>query len=114
MDSRWRFLQQTGELQAKDGTAVMKYASMMTYDPARKVYRSWIFLSDGQTGESEGTWNAKSKVMTLVSRKDENGIFSTTTADFSEPGIEKWKIVSKDRTGKVISEMSGKNTRHEK
>ena len=62
-------------------------------------------------GESEGTWNAKSQVMTSVGRKDENGGFSTTTADFSESHVEKWKIVFTDRTGKVVSEMSGKNTR---
>ena len=106
-----RFVQQTGELQAKDGSTVIYVTTMMTYDPAKKVYRSWTFLSDGSTNESEGTWNAKDRVMTSVSRKDENGGFSTTTADFSEAGIERWKIVYTDRTGKVASETSGKNTR---
>ena len=109
-----RFLQQTGELQAKDGAAVVKVTTLMTYDPSKKVYRSWTFVSDGSTSESEGTWNAKSRVMTSVGRKDENGGFSTTTADFSEAGGETWKIVYQDRAGKVVSEMSGKNTRQKK
>ena len=109
-----RFVQQTGGLQAKDGSTVVKVTTLMTYDPAKKAYRSWTFLSDGSTSESEGIWNAKDRVMTSVGRKDENGGFSTTTADFSETGSEKWKIVYTDRTGKVVSEMSGKNTRQKK
>ena len=52
--------------------------------------------------------------MTSVGRKDEKGVFSTTTADFSEAGVENWKIVYTDGTGKVVSEMSGKNTRQKK
>jgi hypothetical protein len=109
-----RFLQQSSEALDKDGAVVFKYMSLMTYDPVKKVYRSWIFLSDGFTGESEGTWDAKGRVMTSVGRKDENGVSSTTTADFSEAGVEKWKIVFTDATGKVVSEMSGKNTRNKK
>jgi hypothetical protein len=109
-----RFLQQTGELQAEDGSSVVKITTLMTYDPAKKVYRSWTFLSDGNAGESNGNWDAKRRVMTSVGRKDESGGFSTTTADFSEAGIEKWRIVFKDGTGKVVGEMSGKNTRQKK
>lgn len=114
-ETKWmldgRFVQQTGDLQAEDGSTVVKVTTLMTYDPAKKVYRSWTFLSDGSTSESEGTWSAKDRVMTSVGRKDERGGFSTTTADFSEAGVEKWKIVFTDGTGKVVSEMSGKNTR---
>ena len=107
-----RFIQQTAE--AKEGPTVFKYMSLMTYDPTKKVYRSWIFLSDGNAFETEGSWNAKDQVMISVRHKDENGISSTTTADFSEVGVEKWKIVSTDGNGKVIGEMSGKNTRQKK
>ena len=83
----------------------------MTYDPARKVYRSWTFLSDGSAGEIEGRWDAKARVMTSVGRKDANGGFSTTTADFSTVGVEKWRIVYSDKNGKVTSELAGTNTR---
>jgi hypothetical protein len=68
-----RFLQQ--EAEATDGPTEFKYLSLMTYDPAKKVYCTWIFLSDGSALESEGTWNAKEQVMTSVGRKDENGGF---------------------------------------
>ena len=113
--ARWildgRFLQQSGELRSQEGSAVLKVTTLMTYDPAGKVYRSWTFMSDGAAIESEGTWDPKARVMTSVSRKDGNGGFLTTTADFSEPGVETWKIVYTDRDGKVVSETSGKNTR---
>jgi hypothetical protein len=49
--------------------------------------------------------------MTSLGHKDEKGAFSTTTADFSESGVEKWKIVNKDAGGNIVSEMSGTNTR---
>jgi hypothetical protein len=107
-----RFLQQ--EAEATDAPTEFKYMSLMTYDPAKKVYRTWIFLSDGSALESEGTWNAKEQVMTSVGPKDENGGFSTTTADFSESDVEKWKIVYRDRDDKVVGEISGKNIRHKK
>lgn len=109
-----RFLQQVGELTDKDGASAMKYSSLMTYDPEAKVYRTWSFLSNGHAGESEGKWDPTRKTMNSIGRKDPSGSFSTTTADFSAGGTEAWKIVVTDRTGKVVSEMSGKNTRRKK
>jgi hypothetical protein len=104
-----RFLQQSVEV--IDGSADWKYLSLMTYDPEKKVYRTWIFLSDGSTMETEGTWDENRRVMTSVGRKDANGGHSITTADFSEAGVEKWKIAYKDQNGTVVTEISGKNTR---
>jgi len=106
-----RFLQQTGELRSPDGSTVLKGTTLMTYDPVKRVYRSWTFRSDGSAGEGEGTWDAKARVLTSVGRKDANGVFSTTTADFAEAGVERWKIVFTDGSGKVVSEITGKNTR---
>jgi hypothetical protein len=102
-----RFLQQTADME----DSPYRFMSLMTYDPGKKRYRTWIFLSDGTTAESEGRWDAKRKVMTSISSKDEQGGFSTTTADFSEPGVETWKIVYQDGTGNAAGQMSGKNTR---
>ena len=106
-----RFIQQTGELRSEDGSTVVKGTTLMTYDPTNKAYRSWTFRSDGSAGESEGTWDSKGRVMTSIGQKDASGGFSTTTADFSEAGVEKWKIVYTDGAGKVVSEITGKNTR---
>ncbi len=109
-----RFIEQNGGLKSMDGSGGPKIKTLMTYDPAKKVYRSWTFLTDGATSESEGTWDAKARIMKSVSRKDEGGGYSTTTADFSVAGFETWTIVSIDGSGKVVSEFSGKNTRKSK
>lgn len=84
-----RFLQQTAE--GKDGPTVFKYMSLMTYDPNKKVYRSWIFLSDGFAAESEGSWNAKDQVMTSVGHKDKNGFFQPLRQTSLRPGSRSGK-----------------------
>jgi hypothetical protein len=109
-----RFVEQLGDMEAKDGTKVFSVKTLMTYDTNKKVYRNWIFVSDGNTFESEGTWNAKDRVMTSIGKKDEHGAFSTTTADFSEDGFETWKIARTDGDGTERVLMSGKNTRQKK
>ncbi len=115
--ARWildgQFIEQTGELQDANGTAVFKVKTIMTFDPAKKVYRTWTFASDGTMSDSEGTWNANTRVMTF-SRKRDDGITTTITADFSTADVETWQIVSKDAGGKVITEIRGKNTRQKK
>ena len=109
-----RFVQQTGELQGPDGKPVVQVTTLMTYDPARKAYRSWTFLSDGSVSEGEGTWNAATRVMTTRGRKDAQGGRSTTTADFSTPDVETWKITSTDGQGNIAGEMAGTNKRRPK
>jgi hypothetical protein len=108
-----RFVEQNGELENKDGTK-FKLKTLFTFDAKRNAYRSWIFTSDGSVTECDCTWDAKAKIMTSISKNDEAGGFSTTTADFSMPGIETWKIAIADANGKVRSEITGKNTRTKK
>lgn len=107
-----RYLQQIGTLQSADGKQTLKYTALMTYDPQRNTYRAWTFLSDGYTGEARSTWDAKAKVMTSITPNE--GSTTTTTADFSEAGTEKWRIVARDAAGNVVFEMAGKNTRRPK
>ena len=78
--------------------------------PFAKVYRFWSFVSNGSVSENEGTWDAKTKTMTSVTRPDEDGVRATVTADFSTPGTEKWKFVFADRTGNTVGELLGDNT----
>lgn len=113
--SKWildgRFLEQTGALQAPDGSNSMKVTTLMTYDVEQKTYRSWTFLSNGQATESEGKWDPATQTMTSTSRPGPNGRISTTTANFAEAGIEKWKMSVADETGKIVTQIVGKNTR---
>ena len=52
--------------------------------------------------------------MTNVDRSGPDGNIVTTTADFSEKGVEKWKIVTSNGAGQVVNSVEGKNTRVQK
>jgi hypothetical protein len=109
-----RFVQQTGTLKSDDGSPPMHATTLMTYDPGKKVYRSWMFFSSGAVSESEGKWDEKSRTMTSTSRDADSGGTMTIHATFPEDGVENWRIVEKDREGKVVGETSGKNVRRKK
>ena len=107
-----RFVQQAGSLKKTDGTTALKITTLMTYDPTKKAFRSWSFMSDGAMSESEAAWDANTRTMTTIYRGPD--ITTTTTADFSKDGIEKWSIVVVDKDKKVVNETSGINTRKRK
>ena len=109
-----RFVQQSGTLKPDDGSPALQATTLMTYDPRKKVYRSWMFFSTGFVSESEGKWDEKTRTLTSTSRDAESGTTTTTKATFAEDGTESWSIVSKDREGKVVNETTGKNTRRKK
>lgn len=106
-----KFVQQTASLRPKEGSAGIKFTTLMTYDAEKKAYRSWTFLSNGGVSQSDGVWDSKSKTITWVGQKDDRGNISTTKADFSQPDLEKVNIVIADPGGKTITEMTAKNTR---
>jgi hypothetical protein len=109
-----RFLQQTGTLEASDGLPAIQVHSLMTYDPGKKVYRTWMFFSTGFVSESEGTWDEKTRTLTSTGRNAESGITTTTKASFAEDGSESWSMISKNGDGKVVAETNGKNTPRKK
>jgi hypothetical protein len=113
--SKWildgRFLEQTGILQASAGGNPIKITTLMTYDADKKIFRTWTFVSDGQATESEGKWDPATQTMTSVDLPGVKHQVVTTTVNFSEAGIQKWKMVIADQSGKILSQMVGKNVR---
>lgn len=109
-----RFLQGTGELRSQDGSTVVKVTTLMTFDTVRKVYRSWTFMSDGSSFESEGTWQEPTRELNSSSRQDSPSGGFTSKSVFAEDGVENWSMEFKDDKGKVVSQMTGKNTRRKK
>jgi hypothetical protein len=113
--SKWvldgRFLEQTGVLQALGGGTAIKVTTLMTYDTEKKSFRTWTFVSDGKATESEGKWDPATQTMTSVDCPSTKGQIVTTTVNFSEAGIQKWKMSITDPSGKIVSQMVGKNTR---
>lgn len=112
--SKWildgRFLEQTGTIQEGDNGKSIKVTTLMTFDVEKKTYRSWTFTSNGQATEQEGKWDPATQTMTSTSCATP-GITVTTTANFAEAGIEKWKITTMNGAGVVLRTVVGKNTR---
>ncbi|MDB5391677.1 MAG: Planctomycetes uncharacterized domain protein [Planctomycetaceae bacterium] len=113
--SKWvldgRFLEQTAALQAPDGSNSIKVTTLLTYDVEKKTYRSWNFVSNGHATESVGKWDAATQTMTSVSIPNAKGHIMTTTGNFDEAGIEKWKMSVVDQSGKIVRQIVGKNSR---
>lgn len=106
-----RFVEKFEDL--RSGDVSIKRLSIMTYDVKKKVYRIWEFAGgNGFAGESEGHWDAKKRTMTFVQR--DSGNILTTVSDFSEAGMEKLQMVTKDAKGKIIENISGRSIRKKK
>ncbi|GAB4154390.1 MAG: hypothetical protein Tsb009_31000 [Planctomycetaceae bacterium] len=103
-----RYVQQTGYLKSEEGKIVFRMTTLMTYDTKAKKYRMWSFLPDGSMNEATGTWNEKTRTMTSI-RHGKNST-SMTTANFSQKGIERWSIITKNQDGKVQGKIEGINT----
>ena len=104
-----RFVQQTINLNVINSSTPLKISTMMTYDPDVRKYRFWRFVSNGNVTEASGTWDAKTKTMTLVGK--DTDLTATTTASFAKEGVEEWKIVVKDSSGNDVATVTGTNTR---
>jgi hypothetical protein len=106
-----RFLRQTWKLDDAGELGPLSGMTLMTYDPARKVYRSWAFSSTGSALESEGRWAPGTRTMTWTGRDPTSDNTTTTTAAFSPDGVENWRIVQKARDGRIVGEIVGQNRR---
>jgi hypothetical protein len=83
--------------------------NMFSYDARGKVYRQWLFDSNGNTLESTGTWNADNRTLTFTKEQGGNkGVFSMR---FVDDDTVHTNIVWKDAAGKVTFDFEGKATR---
>ena len=108
-----RFLEQTGDLEPGDNGLEFELKTLLTWDAQKKSYRSWTFASTGYAVQADATWDAGTKTMTSVAEDPTTGNTITTTARFNEPGVETWKIVTTDRTGRVVGEITGRNVKRD-
>ena len=106
-----RFVDQEWEVIDKNGGVALRVKTLYAFDAGKNAYRSWTFVSDGNVTESDGVWDDKARTMTFIAKKKEGEAFSTTTSDFSEKGVETWKIAIADPTGKPAIDIVGKSTR---
>jgi hypothetical protein len=78
---------------------------IMTFDPAAKVYRQWVFASDGYRHEAEGRWDAATTTMR----------WSGKTADarfviddhWVSPDRLQWTLKRTDSQGNLLQTIDG-------
>lgn len=88
---------------------VLLNINIFSYDAKAQVYRQWLFMSDGNTLESTGTWDADTRTLTFTKEQGGNkGVFSMR---FVDDDTVHTNIIWKDAAGKVTFDFEGKATR---
>jgi hypothetical protein len=78
---------------------------VMTYDPEAKVYRQWVFSSDGYSHTADGIWNAATSTLRWTGK---SGTQSFVIDDhFVAPGQLDWTLERKDAAGNVVQTITG-------
>jgi hypothetical protein len=103
-----RLLQDTSEI--SDGSEAL---SLLTYDPARKAYRSWWFNSEGHTSKSTAQWDAASKTLSFKADLPD-GLTSHASVRFIDQDRHDWTVRVTDGDGKVYFDGEWKVTRRKK
>jgi len=78
---------------------------VMTYDEAARVYRQWVFSSDGYRHEATGVWDSTTSTMTWRDKSD-GGEFVIEDRWRSADRLE-WNLVRKDAGGNVTQTITG-------
>ena len=105
-----RFVRDEFVLKGGDGTVILEVSSMITYDTAKQLYRMSSFYSNGEAIETEGPWNDATRTLTTTRHDKAKQQTTTWTSTFSAEGAETWKLITKDKDGNVVQEVSGKST----
>jgi hypothetical protein len=92
--------------------AKTEFLSLVSYDPATKEYRTWYFDSAGgqPRGSVRGTWDDKTRTMTWTGT-DEAGNKTVGKSRIVDRDTHEWTFVTTDPQGKVVLDISAKNTR---
>ena len=115
VEGKWsvggKFLEQTGTYLLTENATPLVIKTMMSFDETQERYQYDYFTSSGDVTRSFGKWDEASKTMTSTMTEEGDGKVTTIVADFSQPGIEKWTIETKNAEGKSTAKIVGTNTR---
>lgn len=85
--------------------------AMYTYDAQRHCYRTRLFVSSGQAGESTGKWDPKTETFAWIS--DAPGVSAWSRHRLVDHDTFEWDVVIGDGKDKVVFQMDGKANRAE-
>ena len=104
-----QFVRGSGILKTADGSNDFELLSLMQFDREAGVYRTWLFFSYGAVTQTTGTWDEAT--CTMTENTPYGDIIQTTKRCFAIDGQEEWTLVNTDQSGRIVSEMRGRNTR---
>jgi hypothetical protein len=93
------------------GIPAINAVQIMTYDPAKAVYRAWSFYSNGMSVQGEGTWDDSAHTFTWTNHDEADGTTTATVVSFLDANSESTVTQIKDRAGKVVAEIQGTKTK---
>lgn len=114
VEGKWaldgRYVHQTFTLKDDKGILAITGTNMFTFDKKKNMYRSWRFLSNGDTADFTGIWDAEKQVMTWTEPSPDNKGTIRMVGTFDKSGTQIWVITAEDSSGKIETEIRGSHT----
>jgi hypothetical protein len=98
-----------GKARAADGKAG-HFSWMMTYDVARKEYRTWLFVTGGFSIQWSGQWDEATKTFSFTGDAG-NGVTYKGTTHFIDKDHYEFRLKATDGDGKVYQDLKNTLTR---
>ena len=78
---------------------------VMTYDAEAKVFKQWVFASDGYTHSADGTWDPATNTLRWSGKAGAN----TFVIDdrFAAPDRLEWTLTRTDAAGQAVQTITG-------
>jgi len=90
---------------------IMQHLSLFTWDPQKKVYRTWMFSPGTLPMESTAAWDAASGTFSSTSKPDARGMVTISESRFINGNVIRWTVESRGKDAKVLFSLKGVDTR---
>lgn len=109
MTAKWildgRFLFGTTEVGAH------RSISVIGYDTTKRAYRNVLFSNTGRIDESVGQWNDDTRSFAWKAVNEQPEIVRTSTTRFIGRDAVQTQILSEDKTGKIVQDLTIRSSR---
>jgi len=78
---------------------------VMTYDAEAKVFKQWVFASDGYTHAADGTWDPATNTLRWSGKSGANAFVIDDR--FAAPDRLEWTLTRTDAAGQAVQTITG-------
>lgn len=89
----------------------LHHMTVMTWDAAARVYRSWMFSDSGEVVLFRGIWDDEKKTFTQTGMPDSNGVTAGSVTKVVSPDRMEWTAVMRGADGDIVMRLKGVDTR---